>query len=144
MANNNNTTCAICGKGYRMCLSCDSGDASKHWRIHCDTPEHYKIFQVIHGYTSGVYTKAEAARKLGKIDLSDYNELRDVVKENIDKILEKPSDTKRSVKQVESDRFNNVDKAAEKNRQTTHRPIDDMRRVAKRGVAADKNKSADV
>lgn len=86
MANHNNATCAICGKGYKMCLSCDKGDVSKHWKIHCDTPEHYKIFQVIHGYTCGVYTKAEAAEKLSHIDLSDFDELRDNIKQTLNEI----------------------------------------------------------
>lgn len=86
MANKNNATCAICGKGYKMCLSCDKGDVSKHWKIHCDTPEHYKIFQVIHGYTCGVYTKDEAAAKLSHIDLSDFDELRDSIKKTLNEI----------------------------------------------------------
>ena len=86
MNDKNNATCAICGKEYVMCYSCDKGDASKHWKLHCDTPEHYKIFQIIHAYTSGVYTDVEAAKKLEKVDLSDFDELRDNIKEIIGKI----------------------------------------------------------
>lgn len=86
MNDKNNATCAICGKGYVMCYSCDKGDVSKHWKLHCDTPEHYKIFQIIHGYTSGVYTDVEAAKKLDRVDLYDFDELRDNIKEIIGKI----------------------------------------------------------
>lgn len=100
MTDKNNATCAICGKGYVMCYSCDKGDASKHWKLHCDTPEHYKIFQIIHGYTSGVYTEAEAAKKLGKVDLSDFDELRDNIKETINKIRGSQEKAEPKVKKV--------------------------------------------
>lgn len=100
MADNNNATCAICGKGYVMCYSCDKGDALKHWKLHCDTPEHYKIFQIIHGYASGVYTEAEAAKKLDKVDLSDFNELRDNIKETINKIRGSQKKVEPKVKKV--------------------------------------------
>ena len=98
MNDKNNATCAICGKGYVMCYSCDKGDVSKHWKLHCDTPEHYKIFQIIHGYTSGVYTDVEAAKKLDKVDLSDFDELRDNIKEIINKIRDSQKVTERKVK----------------------------------------------
>lgn len=86
MSKKNNATCSICGKGYTMCRSCDRDKPDMVWKLHCDCPEHYKIFQVIHGYTAGVYTGAEAAKKLERIDLSDFDELRDSVKVTINKI----------------------------------------------------------
>lgn len=100
MSDKNNATCAICGKGYVMCYSCDKGDVSKHWKLHCDTPEHYKIFQIIHGYTSGVYTKAEAAKKLDKVDLSDFDELRDNIKEVVNDIRGSKKKAERKIKTV--------------------------------------------
>lgn len=75
MTNKLNAKCAICGKPYHMCMSCGK-DKGLVWKRFCDTPEHYKIYQLVHGYTTGLYTKAEAKRKLNNIDTSDIDELR--------------------------------------------------------------------
>lgn len=80
-ANKPNATCAICGKPYRMCYSCKKNDGSLVWKRFCDTPEHYKIYQLVHGYTTGLYTKSEAKRKLKNIDTSDINELRSHIRD---------------------------------------------------------------
>lgn len=76
-----NATCSICGKPYNMCYSCDKKNAQLVWKRFCDTPEHYKIYQVVHGYTTGLYTKAEADKKLKNIDTSDIDELRPNIRE---------------------------------------------------------------
>lgn len=83
--NKPNATCAICGKPYHMCYSC-KGNQNAVWKRHCDTAEHYKIYQLIHGYTTGLYTDAEAAAKLKNIDVSDVNELRPHIRDIIKKI----------------------------------------------------------
>ena len=80
-----NATCAICGKPYQMCYSC-KGKQNAIWKRHCDTAEHYKIYQLIHGYTTGLYTDAEAAAKLKNIDVSDIDELRPHIRDIIKKI----------------------------------------------------------
>lgn len=80
-ANKPNATCAICGKPYRMCYSCKKNDGSLVWKRFCDTPEHYKIYQLVHGYTTGLYTKSEAKRKLKNIDTSDIDELRSHIRD---------------------------------------------------------------
>lgn len=87
MSGKNNTTCAICGKAYAMCYSCSKKDPTLMWKIHCDTPEHFKIFQVIKGYTTGVYDADEAAMKLKNIDLSDIELLRDNIRDIINEIF---------------------------------------------------------
>lgn len=81
-----NATCAICGKPYNMCYSCDKKNAQLVWKRFCDTPEHYKIYQLVHGYTTGLYTGAEANKKLANIDLPDLDELRPNIKEIVKKI----------------------------------------------------------
>lgn len=86
MSKKTNATCSICGKEYTMCRSCDKNKPNMAWKLHCDCPEHYKIFQVIHGYTTGVYNDAEAAKRLERIDMSDFDELRDSIKVTINKI----------------------------------------------------------
>lgn len=75
-----NAKCAICGTPYHMCMSCGK-DKGLVWKRFCDTPEHYKIYQVVHGYTTGLYTKTEAAKKLKNIDLSDIDKLRENIRE---------------------------------------------------------------
>lgn len=87
MAERNNAICSICGKGYHKCLSCKSQMDSAPWKMYTDTSEHYKIFQVIHGFNTGVYTKDEARSRLQSIDLSDLNELRDNIKKAIKDII---------------------------------------------------------
>ena len=87
MAEKINATCAICGKGYHLCMSCKDMISLTPWKKHTDTSEHYKIYQIIHGYSTKVYTKAEAKAKLKKVDLSDFDMLRDNIKTVITDIM---------------------------------------------------------
>jgi hypothetical protein len=87
MAEKINATCAICGKGYHLCMSCKDMISLTPWKKHTDTSEHYKIYQIIHGYSTKVYTKAEAKAKLKKVDLSDFDMLRDNIKAVITDIM---------------------------------------------------------
>lgn len=105
MRERKNATCAICGKGYEMCYSCRKNDPSSLWKIHCDTPEHYKIFQVVNGYTAGVYDIDEAAKKFENINLSDLEELRP----NIKKIIKEILDSKKKDDVVDIDDSNKED-----------------------------------
>lgn len=88
MAEKINATCAICGKGYHLCMSCKDMISMTPWKKHTDTSEHYKIYQIIHGYSTKVYTKAEARAKLKKVDLSDFDMLRDNIKSVITDIMD--------------------------------------------------------
>jgi hypothetical protein len=87
MASQYNATCDICGNPYHLCLSCKDIMALQPWKIHTDTAEHYKIYQVLHGYNTGVYNIAEAKAKLKTIDLSDKNNFVAEIKKVIDKIM---------------------------------------------------------
>jgi hypothetical protein len=89
MAEKNNATCSICGKLYYKCLSCKDLMNLNPWKRHTDTSEHYKIHQAIHGYSTGVYNKEEAKIKLQMIDLSDFDSLRDNIKNIINDIMGK-------------------------------------------------------
>lgn len=119
MTEKHNATCAICGKGYYMCISCKDIMSLHPWKRHTDTSEHYKIYQILHGYSTGVYNKVEAKSKLQMVDLSDFDSLRDNIKNlintimvddtteivNDDVVVEKPKTTrkKKSSKVVETD-----------------------------------------
>lgn len=98
MAEKINATCAICGNGYHLCMSCKDMISLTPWKKHTDTSEHYKIYQIIHGYSTKVYTKAEAKAKLKKVDLSDFDTLRDNIKSVITDIM--GTDVADSVKKV--------------------------------------------
>lgn len=87
MAEKNNAVCAICGKGYHMCLSCKDKLAATPWKMHCCNAEHYKIYQILHGNTVGLYTDAEAKKRLKKVDLSDIAELREDKQVKIKELL---------------------------------------------------------
>lgn len=87
MAEKNNAKCSICGKDYYMCLSCKDTISVNPWKRHACTAEHYKVFQVVRGLSTGVYTKGEAKNKLKNIDLSDLNSYRPHIKKIIKDIL---------------------------------------------------------
>ena len=87
MAEKNNATCSICGKGYYKCISCKDMASLNPWKRYTDTSEHYKLYQVLHGYSTGVYNKEEAKSKLQMIDLSDFDSLRDNIKNIINDIM---------------------------------------------------------
>lgn len=85
----NNAKCKICGQGYVMCLSCKEYSRLHPYQLHTDTAEHFKIYQVLHGYTTGIYSKNEARERLLNIDLSDMNTYRDKIKSRIGLIMER-------------------------------------------------------
>lgn len=87
MAESINAYCSVCGKGYYKCLSCRTMMQSQPWKQYTDTSEHYKIHQVVRGYVTDVYTKAEACERLKQVDLSDLDELRVEIREVIDEIM---------------------------------------------------------
>lgn len=97
--------CAICGTKYEACYSCNRKNASLSWKNVCDTAEHYKIFQIVNGYTAGVYDVNEAAKKLENVDLSDLDSFRDNIKEIIVGIQNeaKPKPARRSRKKKVQD-----------------------------------------
>lgn len=90
----NNAVCAICGKGYYVCNSCKDQKKLNPWKIHTDTSEHYKIFQVVRGYFIGLYTKEEAKDKFKNIDLTGLEGFIPDVKSTIKTILSNGSETK--------------------------------------------------
>lgn len=87
MKKKNNAICSICGKSYHVCSSCKDVIKESPWKLHTDTPEHYKIYQVIHGLSTGVYTKEEAKLKFKNIDLSDLESFRENIKNIIEDVI---------------------------------------------------------
>ena len=91
MSEKNNATCSICGSGYYVCNSCKDSIQLQPWKIHCCSADCYKTYQVVRGFSTGVYTKDEFKSKLKNIDLSNlenYREhikalIKDALKENV-------------------------------------------------------------
>lgn len=133
MTNKLNAKCAICGKPYHMCMSCGK-DKGLVWKRFCDTPEHYKIYQLVHGYTTGLYTKAEAKRKLKNIDTSDIDELRP----NIREILVGIMGNDKKVEPVVEDKTESVDAEASvepaESIETEEPSVEPSRRTRKRAT----------
>jgi hypothetical protein len=90
MAERNNATCSICGRDYHVCLSCRDSVQLTPWKAYTDTAEHYKIYQIIRGVSTGMYDKREAKDKLKNVDLSDLNDLRPNIKKTIKDIIREP------------------------------------------------------
>lgn len=94
MVENNNATCSICGNGYHICLSCKDYMKLNPWRVHCCSADCYKTFQVVRGFSTGVYTKDEFKSRLKNIDLSNLDNYREHIKSLIVGALKEDEVTK--------------------------------------------------
>lgn len=91
MSEQNNATCSICGNGYHLCISCKDSMKLHPWKIHTDSASCYQVFQVVNGYSTGVYNKEEFRSKLKNIDLSNLENFREHIKVLIkDTLMEEP------------------------------------------------------
>jgi hypothetical protein len=91
MAEKKNAICSICGSSYHKCLSCRDSMKLQPWKMFTDTSEHYKVFQAVRGYSTGVYNKDEFRSRLKNIDLSDLDSYREHIKAIIkDALKEEP------------------------------------------------------
>ena len=97
MAEKNNSVCSICGKEYYACLSCSDAMKLHPFKSFTDTAEHFKVFQVVRGFSTGVYTKDEAKEKLQNIDLKDINSFRPHIKKIVKDILKEENPVVKSV-----------------------------------------------
>lgn len=97
MAEKNNVICSICGRPYYVCMSCKDSMQLKPWKSFTDTAEHYKVFQVVRGYSTGVYDKDEFKSKLKNIDLSDLEDYREHIRVLIKDALKEESTVDTSV-----------------------------------------------
>ncbi len=87
MTEKHNATCKICGKSYYACTSCADSIKLHPYKIFTDTAEHFKVFQAVRGFSTGVYTKEEFKSKLQNIDLSDLENYREHIKMLIKDVL---------------------------------------------------------
>ena len=113
MTEKNNATCSICGRSYYLCVSCKDMMNLNPWKRYTDTSEHYKIYQILHGFNTKVYTKEEAKLKLQMIDLSDFDSLRDNIKNIIIDIMGKDEKMVDTVVETETISLSNEYKISE-------------------------------
>lgn len=113
LSEKNNSTCAICGKGYYMCQSCKDQLRLNPWKIHTDTSEHYKIFQIVRGYSIGLYAKDEAKNKFKNVNLADLDAFIPGVQSVIKTIL---VDEKESIEIKNTDKIIDNEKKVKKPR----------------------------
>ena len=101
MAEKNNATCSICGRGYHVCLSCADAIKVKPYRAYTDTAECFKVFQIVRGFSTGVYTKDEAREKFKNVDLKDVNSFRPHIRDIIKDIVREEKTVVKTVEKVE-------------------------------------------
>lgn len=87
MAEKNNATCSICGNPYYLCMSCRDFIKLQPWKIHCCSAECFKAFQVVKGFSTGIYTKDEFKSKLKSLDLNNLENYKDNIKQLIKNTL---------------------------------------------------------
>lgn len=103
MALENNATCAICGKPYRVCSTCKEITLYTPWRTIVDTIPHYKIYLILCEYTK-TQNIDKAKEALSECDLSELNTFDEDIKKVIKKILEKEE----NIKSINSDETKEV------------------------------------
>ena len=102
MAEKNNAVCSICGKEYYACLSCSDAMKLHPWKTYTDTQECFKVFQVVRGFSTGVYTKDEAREKLQNVDLKDINSFKPHIKKIVKDILKEEKVVVETADKIES------------------------------------------
>jgi uncharacterized CHY-type Zn-finger protein len=108
MAEKNNAVCSICGKGYYACLSCADAMKIHPWKTYTDTSECYKVFQIVRGFSTGVYTKDEAREKLQNVDLKDVDSFKPHIKKIVKDILKEEKVVVETAEKIENTVVNNV------------------------------------
>lgn len=97
----NNAVCSICGKEYHVCLSCHDSIKVNPWKVFTDTSEHYKVFQVVRGLSTKVYTKEEARDKLKNINLEDLESYMPNIKKTIKNVLKEEKSVVEIIEEAE-------------------------------------------
>ena len=98
----NNAVCSICGNPYHLCLSCSDAMKLHPWKTYTDTQECFKVFQVVRGFSTGVYTKDEAKEKLQNVDLKDIDSFRPHIKNIVKDILKEEKAVVKTAEKIEN------------------------------------------
>lgn len=119
----NNAICSICGKAYYLCLSCSDAMKLHPWKTYTDSQNCFQVFQVVRGFSTGVYTKDEAKKKLQNVDLKDINSFRPHIKKIVKDILKEDKPIVRAVEEAESVKETVETEVAEVKEEKVEKPI---------------------
>lgn len=119
----NNAVCSICGNPYHLCLSCSDAMKLHPWKTYTDSQNCFQVFQVVRGFSTGVYTKDEAKEKLQNIDLKDINSFRPHIKKIVKDILKEDKPIVKAVEEVESVETTAKTEVAEVKEEKVEKPI---------------------
>lgn len=101
-----NSKCAICGNSYYLCMSCKDKMKLAPYKVHTDTAEHYKIFEILRAFNLGIINKKKALKMLNNVDLTDIYTFKEEVKSQLDKILDGANKTKEIVTKINDTKEN--------------------------------------
>lgn len=110
MALENNAICAICGKPYRVCHTCQNIKTFTPWRTVTDTLPHYIVYLAVYEYNR-TKNKEVAKKELLKCDLSELETFDEDIKRTIKEIIgdDKKVDTSSKVKTTKDLKENQKD-----------------------------------
>ena len=102
--NKNNTTCIICGQKYHLCIACERKKATwKSWRRFVDNENCYEIYNILNSYKFNKITKLEAKEMLNDVDLSNLENFKEKVQNEIKDILTEEKTVKKSRRKKKND-----------------------------------------
>lgn len=81
-------------------MGCGNAKQLQPWKTYCCSPDCYKVFQVVKGFSTGMYAKDEFKSKLNNIDLSNLESFRESVKIVIKDALKEDKPVAKIVKEV--------------------------------------------
>ena len=88
-------TCAICGKEYKRCKTCEENRGTwASWKQFVDSSNCFQIFATLRSYNTGSSTQEAAKAALEKCDLSKLDDFLPDIKKLICDIM-KTDETKR-------------------------------------------------
>lgn len=94
MVKKNNKKCILCGKTYTYCSRCEEFDHLPRWmEIYC-SDNCRTIFNTLTEYNAKNITAKEAAKRLGKCDMSDVGNYHEINQKMVEEIQEKTTDIK--------------------------------------------------
>jgi hypothetical protein len=112
-------------------MSCRDAIAANPWKAYTDTAEHYKVFQVIRGYSTNVYTKDEVKIKLKNINLDDFESFRPHIKQIIKDILKEEKAVVKTAEKVEEPVEPIVEAAPVEEKVVIEKPVYSRKRIYK-------------
>ena len=94
MVKKDNKKCILCGKTYTYCSRCEEFDHLPRWmEIYC-SDNCRTIFNTLTEYNAKNITAKEAAKRLGKCDMSDVGKYHEVNQKMVAEIQRKTADVK--------------------------------------------------